>query len=166
MPIQLSPDLVALINDPRTTKLLATVDSEGTPHVVFKDSLHVPAETGDATNEIHLLEFLESSTTGKNLVRSIWFDRPLSIALRGADGREIQIKGRAVRLHHSGPLFQQHYTRLLERDIDLAGVWVIAPESVSDQHPEHRRAEEAAAHPGFIHLDRILKTGDQPHETH
>ena len=164
MPIQLSPDLVALINDARTVKLLATVDGDGTPHAVFKDSLHVPADA--ATDEIHLLEFLESSTTGKNLVRSIWFDRPLAIALRGADGREVQLKGRAVRLHHSGPLYQEHYTRLLPRGIDLAGVWVIAPESVREQHPDHRRAEEATAHPGFIHLDRILKTGDQTHETH
>lgn len=162
MPSSLSPEVVALLNDPATLKVLATVDGNGAPHAVFKDSLHV------ADGEIHLLELLESSTTGKNLVRSVWFDRPLAIALRAADGRQFQIKGRAVRTHITGALFQAHYRRLRQSDpdADLAGVWVIAPDAVTDQRPGPRRQDESAAHPGFIHLDRLLKSGEPAHETH
>lgn len=160
MTTPLSQEVIALLNDDSTIKVLATVDAAGTPHAVVKDSLHV------ADGEIRLLELLESSTTGRNLVRSIWFDQPLAIALRGRDGQRIQIKGKAVRNHIAGPLYQQHYRELRAQqgDVELAGVWVIEPHSITDQRLNVRRAEEDAAHPNFIHLDRILKQG-ATHET-
>lgn len=151
MSTQLSQDAIDLLNDKATVKVLATVDSQGVPHAVFKQSLHL-----GANGRIHLLELIESSTTNRNLTGSIWFDRTVSILLRGENGRSVQIKGRVVKNHISGALFEQHYVAVREkRGVDLAGVWEIEPEQVLDQDFSIRRAEEDARHPNLIHFDRI-----------
>lgn len=154
MTAPLSGDVVALLNAPDTIKILATVGADGFPHAVEKQSLHA---AGDGT--IHYLERLESSNTNRNLVRAIWFDGFVAIALKGSDGRTVQIKGRPVKAHITGSLFQSHYVRLREKeaDADLAAVWVIEPTQVADQDLARRRTEEEARHPTFIHLDRIAK---------
>jgi hypothetical protein len=146
----LSPDVIDLVNDPATVKILATVDPDGVPHAVVKQSLHVAAD-----GSLHYLELLETSTTNRNLVHSIWFDRLVTVALIGTD-RRVQIKGRPVKNHITGPLFLEHYRRIRERG-DLAGVWVIAPVQVIDENLASRRSAEAARHPSFIHLDRIAR---------
>lgn len=151
MSVTLSQDVIDLANDPATIKVLVTVDPDGVPHAVPKQSLHVAAD-----GKVHYLEILETSTTNRNLVHSIWFDRLVTIALIGAE-RRVQIKGRPVKNHITGPLFLEHYRRFRERG-DLAGVWVIEPEQVIDQDPKARRSAESAKHPAFIHLDRIART--------
>ena len=125
MSIELSQDIIDLLNDQETVKVLATVNAEGIPHAVFKQSLHVGSD-----GHIHSLELIETSNTARNLVGSIWFERKLAILLRGRDGRSVQIKGRVLKYHISGALFQQHYLAVRERlgDVDLAGVWVIEAE--------------------------------------
>lgn len=152
MSITLTRDIIDLLNDRDTIKVLATVNARGEPHAVFKQSLHV-GEDG----LIHSLELIETSHTAKNLVGSIWFERKLSILLRGADNRSVQIKGRVHQYQISGALFEKHYLAARERlgDVDLAGVWVIEPEEVIEQGLQARRGEEETQHPGFIHLDRI-----------
>jgi hypothetical protein len=154
MTVTLSPDVIALLNDPTTTKVLATVDAAGVPHAVVKHSLHL----GNDGN-IHYLELIESSSTNRNLVRSLWFDGTVAISLVGRDGRTVQIKGRPVKIHVTGPLFLEHYRQLRASDenADLAGVWVIEPDSVIDQDLATRRSAEAARHPHFIHLDRLAR---------
>jgi hypothetical protein len=154
MAAQLSKEQTALIADRETLKLLATTDESGTPHVVVKQSIHL-AEDGN----IHYLELLESSRTNHNLVRAIWFDRKVSIAIKGAGKQSFQIKGRPVEVHVTGPLFEKHYVevRSLLGDVDLAGVWVIEPEEVIDENPEIRRRDEEARRPFFRHLDRLAK---------
>lgn len=152
MSITLTLDVIDLLNDPDTIKILATVNDKGEPHAVFKQSLHV-GEDG----LIHSLELIETSHTAKNLVGSIWFERKLSILLRGTDNRAVQIKGRVHQYHISGALFQRHYLAAREHlgDVDLAGIWVIEPVEVIEQGLQARWKTEDAQHPGFIHLDRI-----------
>jgi hypothetical protein len=106
---------------------------------------------------IHYLELLESSATNRNLVRSLWFDAKVAIVLAAKDGRTIQIKGTPLRVHITGALFRQHYQAVRARlgDVDLAGVWVIRPDRISDQSFAVAAAREAAEHPDFIHLDRL-----------
>lgn len=154
MALQLSQELIDLIEDPATRKVLATVDEDGIPHVVVKQSLHVGGD-----GRLHYLELLESSRTNRNLVRSLWFDRPVAIAVQGSDGRSFQIKGIPVKTHITGPLFQQHYVAVRQRlgDVDLAAVWVIEPQEVIDETFAIRQAREEAARPFFRHLDRLAK---------
>jgi len=152
MPVAISPEIAALLADAATVKILATVDADGNPHAVEKRSLHL-AEDGT----LHHLELLESSQTNRNLVRSLWFDGKVAIALTGADGRTVQIKGRPIKTHIVGPLFQRAYAglRAQDPDSDLAAIWVIEPLEVIDQAIAVRRAREDALHPTFIHLDRL-----------
>lgn len=154
MAVQLNQEIIDLFADSETTKILATVDEFGVPHVVVKQSLHL----GDDGN-LHYLELLESSRSNKNLVGSIWFDRKVAVAVKGRDGKSYQIKGKPVKTHITGPVFQQHYTAIRERlgDVDLAAVWVIEPEEVIEETFVARKAEEEAAHPLFRHLDRLAK---------
>lgn len=154
MTATLSQEVIDLLNDPDTNKVLATIDADGSPHAVVKQSLHL-GEDGN----IHYLERIESSTTNRNLVRSIWFDGSVAISLAGRDGRTVQIKGKPLKLHISGPLFLKHYRQLqqTQKDADLAGVWVIEAGQVIDQSLATRQATEAARHPHFIHLDRLAR---------
>lgn len=154
MAVQLPQELLELLGERETGKVLATVDENGVPHAVAGQSLYV----GDDGN-LHYLELFESSRSNRNLVRSIWFDRPVAIAIQGKNGRSFQIKGKPVRVLIAGPVFQQHYVELRRHlgDVDLAAVWVIEPHDVIDESFETRRASEEAEHPLFRHLDRLAK---------
>jgi len=154
MAAHLSKEIIDLFADAESTKVLATPDEHGVPHVVVKQSLQV----GDDGNLLYL-ELLESSRTNKNLVRSIWFDRKVSVAVTGKGGESYQIKGRPVKTHITGPVFQRHYQAIRERlgDVDLAAVWVIEPEEIIDETFVIRKAEEEREHPLFTHLDRLAR---------
>ena len=154
MAAHLSKEIIDLFADAESTKVLATLDENGIPHVVVKQSLQV----GDDGNLLYL-ELLESSRTNKNLVRSIWFDRMVSVAVSGKGGESYQIKGRPVKTHITGPVFQRHYQAIRERlgDVDLAAVWVIEPDEILDETFVARKAEEERKHPLFTHLDRLAR---------
>ncbi len=151
MGIQLEDAVIALLRDEESAKVLATVDADGSPHAVVKQSLTVD---GDG-NLVHL-ELLESSRTNRNLLRALWSGGRVSV-LVGRGTASWQIKGRPVRARVAGPEFQREYVRLRERlgDVDLAAVWVIEPEEIAEQRFEVRKAQEETAHPHFLHLDRI-----------
>lgn len=154
MTLSLPAAAVRLLNADTTVKLLATTDAQGIPHVVAKQSLHLGTD-----GRIHYLEQLETSQSNRNLVRAIWFDRTVAIALIGANGENWQIKGRPVKAHVTGPLFLEHYRALRQQDpdADLAAVWVIAPAEAIDQSLCRRRQEERQRHPHFVHLDRLAR---------
>jgi hypothetical protein len=154
MTTPLDPKVIALLQDPATIKILATSGGDGAPHAVVKQSIQL-GEDG----HIHYRELLETSLTNKNMVRGIWFGGAVAIALAHPDGRSAQIKGRPVKAHITGPLFQRHYLELraCDPEADLAAVWVIEPREVIDQDARARRASEAARHPHFLHLDRLAR---------
>lgn len=147
----LTPDIIALLDDETTIKILATVSADGAPHATEQPSLH---HSGGA---IHYLELLETSETNRNLVHNIWFGGAVAIALIGSNGCRFQIKGRPVKLHITGTLFLSHYERLREThpDTGLAGVWVIEADEIIDEDFALKKTREEALHPDFVHLDRI-----------
>jgi hypothetical protein len=154
MAIQLEKEVIELLADKDTVKILTTIDNKGVPHTVIKQSLHL----GEDGNLIHR-ELLESSQTNKNLVRSIWFNHKVAITLKGTDGRSYQIKGKPIRAIISGPVFQEQYLQVRERlgDVDLAAVWIIEPEEIRNETYFVRKNQEEADHPYFKHLDRLAK---------
>lgn len=150
----LTPEVIALLSDPETVKILGTVSQDGIPHVVSKGSIQAGKD-----GNVHLFQVLEHSQSNRNLTHSIWFDRQVSIYLRGKDGSSYQIKGRPIQNHIAGPLFQEYYVNFRARrgDVDLAGVWVIAPEQIINETPAVRIQEEGERHPYVTHLDRLAK---------
>ena len=154
MPVMLKNEVVELLRESETVKVLATVDENGSPHAVVKQSLQL-GEDGN----LYYLEFLETSRTNKNLLRSIWFDRRVSVILKGKGDLSYQIKGKPVRSIVAGPVFQEHYLAARRRrpDADPVAVWIIEPLEVVDESFSVRMAEEEALHPLFTHLDRIAR---------
>jgi hypothetical protein len=149
----LPSDVVALLADETAIKALTTLDADGVPWIEIP---HALLAGDDGT--ILYLELLESSATNRNLVRSLWFDAKVAIILQGKDGQAVHIKGTPIKIHITGPLFQQHYQAVRDQlgDVELAGVWVIRPDEITDRSYAAAAAREAAEHPVFVHLDRLV----------
>lgn len=154
MAVQLDENIKELLEDEETVKVLATTDEKGVPHAVIKQTLHL----GEDGNLVYL-ELLESSQTNKNLVFSIWFDRKVAVALKGKSGASYQIVGSPSKGVITGAEFQKYYVDIRKKlgDVDLATVWIIEPEEVTNQTFSVRKAEEEARHPLFRHLDLLAK---------
>src|SRR6266540_2037257 len=110
MAVQLGQEIIELLTDKETIKVLATTDQNGVPHVVLKQTFQL----GEDGNLLYL-ELLESSRTNKNLVRSIWFKRKVAIALKGKNGQSFQIVGKPLKVVVAGPVFQEHYVKIREK---------------------------------------------------
>lgn len=149
---KLPKEVVDLINDSESIKIVATADEKGNPHCAVKDFFTVLGDGNLAFGE----EF-EGSTTNVNLVGAIWFDRKVEISVRGKDGTTYRIKGKPYKYVYTGPLFKKFYLAAREKwgpDSELAGVWVVTPQEVKNETYGVRKKEEDEKHPFFRHLDR------------
>ncbi|MFP3040483.1 hypothetical protein LQZ19_01565 [Treponema primitia] len=154
MSIKLDNEITQLLESNNTVKALATIGGHGEPYVIISDLIY-PYEDG----KIIFLELLESSNTNNNLVRSIWFDKEISLGIKAGNGRSHQIRGRIVKSVIAGKVFQKYYKSVREKlgDVDLSAVWVIEPQEISNETFEDRKKYEETYHPFFKHLDRIAK---------
>lgn len=145
-------EIGTLLKDPASAATIATLDENGAPCSVPSPFLRL----GDNGRLVHL-ELLETSTTHRNLVRSIWFERPVSVTLTGSDGRVLVATGQAVKAHVSGPLFSDYYREVRARlgDADLAAVWLIEPLQVRDETYRVLKEREEERYPFHRHLDRL-----------
>ena len=152
----INDEVVKIINDPESRKVLATVDPEGNPHVVFKASIQY-TENG----YIKYLELIESSQTNKNMVYSIWNDRKIAINVN-KDDRSYQLKGIPRRAIIYGSEFEEDYVRVKEQlGADLSTIWLIEPVELIDETLESRKRKEEELHPILKHLDQIVKKEEQ-----
>lgn len=147
-------EITRALDDPFAVKALATINEDGSPHVVFKNLMYT-----NQNGEIVLWELIESSKTNQNLVRSIWFDRKIAINVLCGNKKSYFIQGIPVRAIISGREFQKYYIEIREKygKVDLSAVWIIKPESYKEKSLEKRVDEERAEHPLIMHLDCISK---------
>lgn len=149
---KLPEELVKLLKDFEAVKAVSTLNADGSPHTVIKGSL----TTLDEEN-IYFNEGLDTYRNNKNLVRSIWFNKPIAINVTKGPV-SYQIKGKPHKCLITGPIFKQFLLKARERrgpDADIAAVWVIIPEEIRNESPAARRNEEEAKRPYFNrHLDR------------
>jgi hypothetical protein len=140
------------LNDADALKVLVTLDENGVPHPTPKGSIHWNGE------HIVSWEILESSHSNRNLTRSIWFDKPVTILLVTADKQAYKIAAKTARNIVAGKEFTRHYEEAEKRHgRGIAGVWLYDPVEITDQSARTRIAEEQAAHPYFTHLDQLAK---------
>jgi hypothetical protein len=158
MSIKQTAYLRELLDDPATVGTIATLDESGAPHAVPSPFLRLAAD-----GRLVHLELLETSTTHRNLLRSIWFERPVTVTLSGKEGRVIVVKGRVHKAHVSGPLFSNYYREVRKQqcDADLAAVWLIDAREIIDETYALRKAREEELHPFFMHLDRLAVINGQ-----
>ena len=146
-------EILKLINEKESVKILVTVDENGLPHPVVKDSLHSDGE------HIIYTEFIESSKTNRYMTKSLWFDKPVSILLISADERSFLITAQPHRAIVNGKEFQKYYEAVQKQysDFDLSTVWVLKPLEIIEQSLRKRVDEENVKRPYFLHLDRLAK---------
>ncbi|KAF0219085.1 MAG: hypothetical protein FD174_2171 [Geobacteraceae bacterium] len=154
----LPEELVNLLKDHDSVKILSTTDENGVPHAVAKGSLTTLDGITIAFNE-----GLDTNISNKNLVRSIWFDKSVAINVTKG-GVSYQIKGKPYKCLITGPVYKEFLLKARERrgpDADIAAVWIVKPDEVRNETPAIRRKEEEEKRPFFNrHLDRasIKKT--------
>ncbi len=143
----LSSALREYIQDRSAVKVLATLDGNDAPYAVVSPFLQL-----DEQGHLVHLELLEKSVTNRNLLRSLWFDRKISVSV----GSYV-IKGSPVKAHISGPVFRRYYeqVRCVLDDADLSCVWLIEPEEVVDETYATRKQQEEEQFPFSVHLDRL-----------
>lgn len=153
MKVILSEKVIDIFNNSNTYKVIATVNSDGIPHVTFKDLISI-----NKNGEIVLCEIIDSSITNKNLVYSIWFNKKIAITLLARNNDSYLIEGIPVRAIVAGREFQRYYLYVKEKygNIDLSTVWIIQPQLIREETLEKRREEEAYKHPIVNHLDRLI----------
>lgn len=153
----ISEEIRQAFRDPATIKILASISREGIPHAVAKGSLSLTED-----GQIKYLELLESSTTNRNLIYSLWFEKQVAVTLITKDFKSWQIKGIPVRTLVSGSEYEENYRRAQERNPqnDLAAVYFIQPEEVIEESYAVRKAEEEKKHPLYIHIDRLAREED------
>ena len=140
--------------NPNTLTVLSTPNEDGSAHLVFDSSIHI-GEDG----RIVYLEFEEFSATNKNLVRSIWFSKRITLQVRTADGREFQIRGLPWKALIGGPLYEKYYNegQKRSRELGLSTVWLITPESFTEETPAVRAQRDSEGRIPLIHLDRLTR---------
>ncbi|MDR1614495.1 MAG: hypothetical protein LBS26_02895 [Campylobacteraceae bacterium] len=146
-------EILELLNDTKSIKILVSIDDEGLAHPVVKDSLRYEDDG------IVYTEFLESSNTNRFLTKALWFDKKVSILLLTEDKRSFKITAQPVKAIVNGKIFQRYYEEVLNKfkDFDLSTVWVFKPLEITEQTLQKRVDEEKRDRPYFLHLDRLAK---------
>jgi hypothetical protein len=144
--------LIELIRDPRTVKTIATTDIHGIPHVTPDPWLHLTEQAEFVHLELHL-----ASTSSRNFINSLWFNRKVAISVSGLHQQHWHVTGIPVKAHVCGPIFQHFYLQVRRElgDVDLAAVYIIKPIEVSNESPVSRQITEDIDHPFYRHLDRL-----------
>ena len=143
-------ELINLFENANSIKVLSTIDENGDPYISFKGSLQI------LDNNIAYAEIIESSQTNKNMIKSIWFNKHVSIAVTDRI-KSYYIKGLPIKCLIDGPIFKQFYMRIREKsgeDSDVQSVWIIEPKDIIEKSPKLRMTQEEEKHPMFKHLDR------------
>lgn len=154
MAITISEEVKKAFNAPDSIKILASISQEGIPHAVAKGSLCINEQ-----GQVEYWELLESSTTNRNLIYSLWYEKEVAVTVITGDRRSYQIKALPVKTLVSGKRFEEAYVKAQERreDNDLAAVYLLEPLEVIEESYPVRKAQEEEKHPLYIHLDRLAK---------
>lgn len=154
MSVVISEEIKQALADPASVKILASVSKEGIPHAVAKGSLTV-----NEKGQIVYFELLESSTTNRNLIYSLWFEKQVAVTVVTSEKKSYQIKGIPVKTRVFGKEFEEAYKQVQKRnpDNDLAAIYLIEPIEITEESYLFRKEQEEKKHPLYLHIDRLAK---------
>ncbi len=143
MGFKLPDEVVEILNDPESIKVVATKDEEGIPHVVFKGFVGaLDSET------IAFAELIEDSRTMKNILRLLNLDEEKKLiainVFNPKKGVSYQIKGEPYQLEMDWPPWDMFLEMIWkwDKDADPVGVWLIKPKEFLEETYEVRKREE------------------------
>ncbi|NTV01539.1 MAG: pyridoxamine 5'-phosphate oxidase family protein [Chlorobiaceae bacterium] len=129
---KLPEELIQLINDRESVKVVATVGADGKPHVVVKGSL-----TTFDSDTIVFAEGFQGSLSNSNLLDSQVNSRPVAVNVTKGLA-SFQVKGYVSPASPSDKVYQTLLERIRSRrgpDAEIAGAWIVAPEEIRNESP-------------------------------
>jgi hypothetical protein len=143
------------VADPGGVKVVSTLNENGTIHSAPKGTLTV-----NAAGQLEYLEVLESSASYKNTVRSLWFDKKVTVLIVGSDRKAFEIVGTVKRILVAGQQYEDAYNAFLERKgFGIAAIIQIDIDSVTDLDISIGIERQKREHFFFTHLDRLAVQG-------
>ncbi|MBP5565140.1 MAG: hypothetical protein J6X45_05405 [Lachnospiraceae bacterium] len=150
----LNEELIKLIGDKESIKVVSSNDREGIINSAPKGSLEISGE-----NELTYVEVLESSTSYHNIVYSIWFDKKVSVLVIGKNRESYLIHGHVKKILTCGREYEEYYKKYQEaRGFDIAAAVRIVADDVIDLNLAKAIEKQKAEHPFFSHYDSIAVT--------
>lgn len=155
MAVEINEELINILSEPTSIKMLASLDEKGNINLVAKGSISLSEDK----TELIYFELIEASRTNKNLTGSLWFNRQVAVNVVSKDGISYQIHGTPVRAVVAGKEFENAYKRVIVRNPanDLAAVYHIRIDSVKNETYPVRLAEAQKKHPLYVHFDKLIK---------
>ncbi len=124
---ELPREVMDLINDPQSIKMLSTFSGEDTPHSVPLGSLNAPSPDSIICGKIQMKE------THANLETALRNHGYVSVlVVRGKEAYQVRCRPKAF--DTDGPIFQAMRGKLPEK-MPLYGVWLLEPVELINQTP-------------------------------
>jgi hypothetical protein len=147
----LLPELIELLGKTGSIKIIGTLGEDGAPHLSANDTL-------TSLNGITLVigEERERSQNNKNLVRGIWYDKPVAIFAANTESA-FEIRAKVYRCLAVGGIFDAMLARAREKhgpEADIAVAWEFVPETCRDVSQSAILAEHNRLPYYDGHLDR------------
>lgn len=148
---RISEELRKLIESKESLKIVSTQNREGIINSAPKGSLEISGE-----GELTYVEVLESSSSYRNVIYSIWFDKEVSVLVIGENKETYLIHGLVKKVLTSGREYESYYRRWKEaRGFDIAAVVRLTVKEVKDLNLSKGIARQKEEHPFFQHYDSI-----------
>jgi len=155
--LQLIDSLAKLLKRDGAVAAMTTIDAEGHAATVLNAEVFLTPH-----GTFLYREYLESSTTNRNLLHALWFEKRAILAVAAGE-KALDVHGVPTIAHVAGPLFQEHYAaaQAADPETDLATVWEIRIDDIVEVSPGFLRRRQDAERPFFRHLDRLLVPAPQ-----
>ncbi len=137
---KLSKEIIEILRDSDTVKILTTIGKDGNPHSVIKGSLLALDE-----QTIAYLEMVERGNTSKNMLRNLWDKRQVSIFVYNKKRNiSYQIKAEPSKYEWAGPIWDRFITEAWKEipDAEPEAVWILKVGQVINEDYFIRRDEQ------------------------
>lgn len=135
--VSLPENVMKLVNDPATVKILATSDASGNVHAIQVGSLAAPSA------DMLIFGAILMKSTGKNLEEMKASGKKMSILVSG--GKESYSISAAIKeCQTSGPVVDGMNENLKALHLHANGVWIVEPVEVFDQSASQNAGSKIA----------------------
>lgn len=141
MGLTLPPSIRLAIMDPRSVKILVTVNNYGDPHLSFTRSLRFRNES-----ELEYDEFHDNSVNSQNMYHAVWTNKIILLNIASHEGRSFKVAAKPRRAVTTGDEFHERSEAIRTMgggNPDLGTVWIIEPLSYIEL-PKTKEAHKAA----------------------
>jgi hypothetical protein len=132
MGVALPSDLKSALMDPRSIKILSTVNRNGDTHLSFKHSVRLREDSNLEYDEIH-----DNSENNRNMHYAVWTDKVFLLNVHTWDRRAFKMAVKPKKAIINGEEFKIHCEAFMDngRAYFVSTVWVLEPLSFIETTP-------------------------------